>query len=220
MVDVEAGAGLVFRYHDEHNFWAVTAEPDEGAWSGSLASWMARSRAIGDIQAGTADGTTISVSLRPTRVSSSSWRGVVKGQFEDEALGTASARPHRPAGGRRRRPGGTASIVGALPVEVDETSASHDTGRLSARMTSPSRRACSPALDEADNLVGQLLPELAAGLSGVFPVWAIVVVDDGSTDDTPAVLAPVGAASIGPVVVRLRRNSGKSPALRAGLRTA
>jgi dolichol-phosphate mannosyltransferase len=77
-------------------------------------------------------------------------------------------------------------------------------------------RAVLPAYDEADNL-GEVVPELVRVLAATFATWEVVVVDDGSTDATPAVLADLADAHPGVRSVRLRRNRGKSAALRAGL---
>lgn len=77
-------------------------------------------------------------------------------------------------------------------------------------------RAVLPAFDEGDNLEA-VVGELADVLATTFARFEIVVVDDGSTDDTAAVLARIEAARPQVRSIALRRNAGKSAALRAGL---
>jgi uncharacterized protein len=71
-----------------------------------------------------------------------------------------------------------------------------------------------PAFNEARHL-----PELLGRCRDVGPA-VIVVVDDGSTDDTPAVLAEAAARAPAPPlrVLRNRRNLGKQGSVRRGLR--
>jgi cellulose synthase/poly-beta-1,6-N-acetylglucosamine synthase-like glycosyltransferase len=65
-----------------------------------------------------------------------------------------------------------------------------------------------PAYDEAENLA-ELLPRVPDRIGGV-PA-AVLVVDDGSTDDTPAAVLAAGA-----VLARLPENRGGGAALRIG----
>ncbi len=69
-----------------------------------------------------------------------------------------------------------------------------------------------PAFNEAENLA-ELVPEIAAVLGPSGAPFEIVVIDDGSTDDTPEVLSALAGADPRLVAVRLRRNVGKSGAL-------
>lgn len=82
----------------------------------------------------------------------------------------------------------------------------------------PSVSAVVPAYNEALNLP-ELLGELTQVLARLTPRWEIVVVDDGSTDDTPRVIAPWLAAP-GVRYLRLSRNFGKEAALTAGIDAA
>jgi Glycosyltransferases involved in cell wall biogenesis len=76
-----------------------------------------------------------------------------------------------------------------------------------------------PALNEAENLK-VLLPQLASQLDGLVAAYEIVVVDDGSTDATPEVLARLTAESDAFVYLQLSRNFGKEAALTAGIEAA
>lgn len=75
-----------------------------------------------------------------------------------------------------------------------------------------------PCYNEAENLE-ILLPFLTAKLSGFASQWEIVLVDDGSTDDSSARLAQ-WALQPGVHVIQLSRNFGKEAALTAGLQAA
>jgi glycosyltransferase involved in cell wall biosynthesis len=72
-----------------------------------------------------------------------------------------------------------------------------------------------PALDEAENLVA-LVPEVV-GVVEAEGGGQVVVVDDGSTDGTEAVLAELAERFDCVHPLRLRRNAGKSAALQVGL---
>jgi glycosyltransferase involved in cell wall biosynthesis len=75
-----------------------------------------------------------------------------------------------------------------------------------------------PVKDERDNL-RPLTERLRDALRGG-PAWEVVFVDDGSTDDTFAVLADLAAADPRVKAVRLRRNFGQSAAMQAGFDAA
>jgi len=76
-----------------------------------------------------------------------------------------------------------------------------------------------PAWNEAESL-----PELAARVGAVLPArglgWELVVIDDGSTDETWEVLSSLHAADPRVRGVRFARNYGKAAALAAGFETA
>ena len=85
-----------------------------------------------------------------------------------------------------------------------------------------------PVFNEQDSLV-QLIDELKAGIGQSVASFEIILVDDGSTDDSwrlitelsQAASAVAAAESRRPVSgIRLRRNFGKAAALTAGMRIA
>lgn len=75
-----------------------------------------------------------------------------------------------------------------------------------------------PAFNEAENLP-TMLASVTEVLRGLVPRWEVIVVDDGSRDTTPQVVAPWLRAP-GVRYVRLSRNFGKESALTAGLERA
>ena len=76
-----------------------------------------------------------------------------------------------------------------------------------------------PVFNEAQALA-VLQPRLLQVLRGTGVSWEIVYVDDGSSDDTAAVLAALRAHEPAVAVARLSRNFGKEAAMSAGLRLA
>ena len=65
-------------------------------------------------------------------------------------------------------------------------------------------------------MIGQVFDELVESLSEIGPTFEIVVVDDGSTDETSDRLDKITAKFPDTKVVRLRRNFGQTAALMAG----
>ena len=87
------------------------------------------------------------------------------------------------------------------------------------RPASPSISCVLPAFNEGRSLPA-LLAQLRDELDHRFARWEIVVVDDGSSDDTAAAVAPwaAGSGRAGGVrYVALSRNFGKEAALTAGI---
>lgn len=72
-----------------------------------------------------------------------------------------------------------------------------------------------PAFNEAENLP-HVVKEIGDVLSVRFSDWSILVIDDGSTDGTRGVLNDLAEAMPELSHLRLRRNFGKSEALRVG----
>ena len=87
-------------------------------------------------------------------------------------------------------------------------------------MSNPESISCVvPCLNEEANL-GVLIPGLMVVLAKLSPVYEIIVVDDGSTDGTPALVSRLAAEHPQVVYVQLSRNFGKEAALSAGLEVA
>src|SRR6185295_3499029 len=76
-----------------------------------------------------------------------------------------------------------------------------------------------PIYDEEENLP-ILAREIAAALDPLGRPYEVLLVDDGSTDGGPAVMAEIARRDPRVRIVRLRRNSGQSAALVAGFRFA
>jgi glycosyltransferase involved in cell wall biosynthesis len=74
-----------------------------------------------------------------------------------------------------------------------------------------------PVYNEAENL-GTLLPDLFANLETLGGGYEIVVVDDGSTDNTATILRELNRPQLR--VIRFRRNTGQTAALMAGIRSS
>jgi glycosyltransferase involved in cell wall biosynthesis len=81
---------------------------------------------------------------------------------------------------------------------------------------SPSLSCIVPAFNEARNL-GALLPRILATLGALSDRIELIVVDDGSHDDTAFVMQSLCASYPELVYLKLSRNFGKEPALTAGL---
>ncbi len=81
---------------------------------------------------------------------------------------------------------------------------------------SPSISCVIPAFNEARNL-GTVLPRVLNTLQTMGNQIELIVVDDGSRDDTPAVMQALCAEHPALVYLRLSRNFGKEPALTAGI---
>ncbi len=73
-----------------------------------------------------------------------------------------------------------------------------------------------PVFNEAGNLI-PLLEELTDALIGLPTAYEIILVDDGSTDDGPALMASLGAKNDVIKVLTLKRNLGQTAAMMAGI---
>ncbi len=76
-----------------------------------------------------------------------------------------------------------------------------------------------PAYNEVES-VEHVIPHIHARLTELDPGGRVLVVDDGSTDGTSRALAGLQERLPALVVLRLRRNAGKSAALSTGFRAA
>ncbi|WP_296448041.1 glycosyltransferase family 2 protein [Rhodoferax sp. UBA5149] len=81
---------------------------------------------------------------------------------------------------------------------------------------SPSISCVIPAFNEARNL-GTVVPRILTTLSSLGDCIELIVVDDGSRDDTTQVMQTLCAAHPEVVYLKLSRNFGKEPALTAGI---
>ena len=88
---------------------------------------------------------------------------------------------------------------------------------MSLRSHQPPSISCViPAFNEARNL-GTVLPRVLSTLQSMSDRFELIVVDDGSRDDTAEVMQALCTAHPGLVYLRLSRNFGKEPALTAGI---
>ncbi len=72
-----------------------------------------------------------------------------------------------------------------------------------------------PLHNEQETLI-ELYGRTRRTMEAVGELWELVLVDDGSTDETPSILASLHAADPRVVVLHLRRNYGQTGALMAG----
>lgn len=89
---------------------------------------------------------------------------------------------------------------------------------LRTRRGLPRLSCVIPCYNEAASLT-ELLPRLVQRLQACSSDWELILVDDGSRDETPALLAR-WAREPGCVLLQLSRNFGKEAALTAGLAQA
>lgn len=80
-------------------------------------------------------------------------------------------------------------------------------------------RVVVPALNEAENL-RVLVPRIVAEIELFAPGGGVLVVDDGSTDDTGKVMAELMAGLASVELITLRHNLGKAAALQRGFEAA
>jgi glycosyltransferase involved in cell wall biosynthesis len=97
-----------------------------------------------------------------------------------------------------------------------DTMASIDTAERAG--ATPTISCVVPCYNEATNLA-RVLPALTQALAALAPHWEVLLVDDGSHDDTAGVVRPFVLAG-GVRYLALSRNFGKEAALSAGLEHA
>ncbi len=84
-----------------------------------------------------------------------------------------------------------------------------------ARQRLPNLSVVIPSFNEAENLA-ELLPRLVKMLDDLVPAWEVVLVDDGSSDETGELLEQ-WCRKPGFRAIQLSRNFGKEAAITAGL---
>lgn len=87
---------------------------------------------------------------------------------------------------------------------------------ISRSDSTPSLSCVIPAYNEARNL-GTVVPQILTTLRALGTQIELIVVDDGSRDDTTQVMQTLCAAHAEVVYLKLSRNFGKEPALTAGI---
>jgi glycosyltransferase involved in cell wall biosynthesis len=90
---------------------------------------------------------------------------------------------------------------------------------LTRQNLSPSISCVVPAFNEARHL-GKIITDILATLTRLSERVELIVVDDGSRDDTAAVMQAQCALHPQVVYLKLSRNFGKEPALTAGIEAA
>ncbi|MFZ5519762.1 MAG: glycosyltransferase family 2 protein [Pseudomonadota bacterium] len=108
---------------------------------------------------------------------------------------------------------------GAAQAEASATSTAGAAALPARQGQMPTLSCVVPGRNEARNLAA-LLPVLAQTLSRLVEHWEIIVVDDGSQDDTAARMAQWSRMQPALRLVQLSRNFGKEAALSAGLQAA
>lgn len=89
----------------------------------------------------------------------------------------------------------------------------------SRQFRTPSVSCVLPAFNEAGNLPN-VVPEILQALHGLFSAVELIIIDDGSRDDTLKVARSLSQTYPEVVVLELSRNFGKECALTAGLQAA
>jgi glycosyltransferase involved in cell wall biosynthesis len=86
---------------------------------------------------------------------------------------------------------------------------------MSNEATTPKISIIVPFFDEEDN-VEEMYARLKEVMSRVGRTYELIFIDDGSTDRTYALLKEIYRRDEQVIVLKLRRNSGQTPALQAG----
>src|SRR6266550_3231854 len=141
------------------------------------------------------------------------------GRIPEEQRARGVARPRRRGAGRRFR----MDLVSQAPTAASELTNSHEDPYnqpfIPTRSMGPEISVVVPMRNESPNVA-----ELHAGLSAVLDAFGrpyeILVIDDGSTDDTFAKLAALQRRNPRLRVIRFRRNFGQTAAFAAGFARA
>ena len=110
------------------------------------------------------------------------------------------------------------AAIGERVAPARTANAAAGAGTTAKWRKAPSISCVIPCRNEAQNLAC-LLPLLATTLTACTSAWEVVLVDDGSTDDTMLVMGQ-WSRQPGFRVLQLSRNYGKEAALSAGLQSA
>ena len=105
------------------------------------------------------------------------------------------------------------------PMTMSPLTAAPLVPALERSLPEPSISCVMPAFNEARNL-GRVVPEVLTALTSLSAQVELIVVDDGSCDDTAAVVHGLCAVHPEVVFLKLSRNFGKEPAITAGLEAA
>lgn len=105
-----------------------------------------------------------------------------------------------------------------LAVTIELQAVGNGGDSRARRHIDPSLSCIIPCRNEVGN-IDRLLPNLVNILSMTVTDWEVILVDDGSTDDSPQVLARWSDQK-GVRAIELSRNFGKEAALTAGLQAA
>jgi glycosyltransferase involved in cell wall biosynthesis len=103
----------------------------------------------------------------------------------------------------------------SVPTTGARTEAGVDATRANGSLEPLEISVVVPVLDEEDN-VGPLYEALTRSLRELGRIYEIIVVDDGSRDETYSRLLPLAARDTRLKLIRLRRNYGQTAAMAAG----
>ena len=106
--------------------------------------------------------------------------------------------------------------MGHADIQVFPPHQSREEHAVGSADQMPTLSVVIPVFNEAENIT-TLHARLSGVLKDLVPDYEIVVVDDGSRDESPAILRQCAANDPHVVVVELARNFGHQIAISAGL---